>query len=47
MLALQEEMGAAFTPELREAWIAAYDLLAEIMLEGQEIKETACHSYWT
>jgi hemoglobin-like flavoprotein len=38
MLACQEEMGAAFTSELREAWIAAYDLLAGIMLEGQEIK---------
>ena len=38
MLAFEEEMGEAFTPELRDAWIAAYDLLAEIMLEGQEIK---------
>jgi hemoglobin-like flavoprotein len=38
MLALEEVMGPAFTPELREAWIAAYDLLANIMLEGQEIK---------
>jgi hemoglobin-like flavoprotein len=37
-MALHEDIGVAFTPELRDAWIAAYDLLAEIMLEGQEIK---------
>lgn len=29
---LQDGLGAAFTPELREAWAAAYALLAETMI---------------
>jgi len=28
---LEQELGAAFTPEVREAWMRAYTVLAEIM----------------
>jgi hemoglobin-like flavoprotein len=28
---LEQELGAAFTPEVREAWTTAYTVLAELM----------------
>ncbi len=31
---LEQGLGAKFTPEVREAWAAAYDLLSEVMQLG-------------
>ncbi|HEX4873117.1 MAG TPA: globin family protein [Nevskiaceae bacterium] len=37
---LEQGLGAAFTDELREAWTAAYGLLAGVMLQGAEAAAT-------
>jgi hemoglobin-like flavoprotein len=31
---LEQGLGAAFTPEVKTAWTAVYELLAATMLEG-------------
>lgn len=33
---LEKGLGAAFTPEVRAAWLAAYSLVAETMIEAAE-----------
>jgi len=33
--ALEEQLGARFTPEHRQSWTRAYNLLAEIMMESR------------
>ena len=33
-------LGPAFTPEVRDAWAAAYDLLARVMIEAAETPES-------
>ena len=37
LLAFSEEMGDAFTPEIRQAWNEAYDLMAEAMLSSTPV----------
>ncbi|WP_395644706.1 globin family protein [Terricaulis sp.] len=34
MRTLKHELGAAFTPEVRSAWISAYDLISGVMREA-------------
>ncbi len=40
---LEQGLGAAFTPETKEAWIAAYTLLAETMIAAAE-EEAVSHA---
>jgi nitric oxide dioxygenase len=34
---LEHYLGAAFTPELKEAWVIAYTTLAGVMIEASEM----------
>lgn len=34
---LEQRLGAAFTPEVREAWVAAYSVLANTMRDAAEM----------
>ncbi|MGF1621118.1 MAG: globin domain-containing protein [Rhodomicrobiaceae bacterium] len=38
---LERIMGTDFTPEIKEAWNAAYDMLARVMLESSSVPNTA------
>jgi hemoglobin-like flavoprotein len=41
---LEQGLGARFTPEVREAWVAAWDVIAGAMREGMRRAETASQS---
>jgi hemoglobin-like flavoprotein len=34
-------LGSEFTPEVREAWVGAYDMIARVMQEASEVSHTA------
>jgi hemoglobin-like flavoprotein len=38
ILSLEEQFGSAFTPELREAWIALYEIVQAEMISAGKIK---------
>jgi len=38
---LEQGLGEQFTPEVREAWTAAYGLLAQVMQQGAEAAAVA------
>jgi hemoglobin-like flavoprotein len=38
---LEKGLGDAFTPDVKEAWIAVYTTVADVMIEGAEYPETA------
>jgi len=38
---LHKGLGAAFTPEVREAWVAAYGVLAGTMKEAARVEAAA------
>jgi hemoglobin-like flavoprotein len=38
---LGQGLGEAFTPEVRDAWLTAYDTLAAVMIDAQAAAETA------
>lgn len=41
LLTLEQGLGAAFTPEVRDAWAAMYGLVARTMIEAAEVGEPA------